>query len=68
LARAEKNREKAHLPQPGQAGAAENARQQQQNVRHIQNIYRTSEMATKPTCSILEQVASENKRRGNFFQ
>ena len=26
-------------------------------VKHIQNIYRTGELATESTCSILEQVA-----------
>jgi prophage maintenance system killer protein len=32
-------------------------------VKHIQNIYRTGELATESTCSILEQVAADGKKR-----
>jgi len=37
-------------------------------VKHIGNIYKTDELLEKSTCSILEQVASDGKkRRMNFY-
>jgi len=30
-------------------------------VKHINNIYKTSELDKKSTCSVLEQVAADNK-------
>jgi len=32
-------------------------------VKHIQNIYKSGELAQDPTCSILEQVAADGKKR-----
>jgi len=32
-------------------------------VKHIDNIYKTGELKKKSTCSILEQVAADGKRR-----
>jgi len=32
-------------------------------VKHIQNIYKIKELNSKPTCSILEQVAADGKTR-----
>jgi len=32
-------------------------------VKHIQNIYKSKELAEKATCSILEQVAGDGKKR-----
>ena len=32
-------------------------------VKHIQNIYKTGELAQDSTCSILEQVAADGKKR-----
>jgi len=37
-------------------------------VKHINNIYKTSELQKKSTCSILEQVAADGKiRKMNFY-
>jgi prophage maintenance system killer protein len=37
-------------------------------VKHINNIYKTKELVKSSTCSILEQVAADNKkRRMNFY-
>jgi death-on-curing family protein len=37
-------------------------------VKHINNIYKTGELAEKPTCSILEQVAADGKiRKMNLY-
>jgi len=37
-------------------------------VKHINNIYKTSELSKKSTCSILEQVATDKKiRKINFY-
>ena len=37
-------------------------------VKHINNIYRTGELSKKSTCSILEQVAADGKKRKmNFY-
>ena len=32
-------------------------------VKHISNIYKTDELSKKSTCSILEQVARDGKKR-----
>ncbi|MBX2965651.1 MAG: virulence RhuM family protein [Cyclobacteriaceae bacterium] len=32
-------------------------------VKHIQNIYKSEELTEESTCSILEQVASDGRRR-----
>lgn len=32
-------------------------------VKHIQNIYKSSELEENSTCSILEQVAADGKKR-----
>ena len=37
-------------------------------VKHVGNIYKTAELDEHSTCSILEQVASDGKRRKmNFY-
>jgi len=37
-------------------------------VKHINNIYKTEELSTNRTCSILEQVATDGKKRKmNFY-
>ncbi|HWC53392.1 MAG TPA: hypothetical protein VG676_07400 [Chitinophagaceae bacterium] len=32
-------------------------------VKHINNIYKSGELESEPTCSILEQVAADGKKR-----
>ncbi len=36
-------------------------------VKHIQNIYKTKELQENATCSILEQVAPDGKKRKRNF-